>query len=282
MSKRAGATREGMRGHAKTRTLSRGAVLTWVFVVLVSAAVAVLWPRTQPPGAREVAKNEPLAVTSQSPQQAVLPDVAANEPGPAEISPETATKKSKDLVAHGTELLKAGDPKGAISLYQKALAESPKDEDLHFNLGVAYARSGAVTNAEAEYREALRLLPDYPEAHNNLGNLLLNTGRMQEAEEHLTEAVKLMPEYAVAQNSLGVLRQKQHRANDALECFEKAVRSDTNYWQAQFNLGNAYFLQGQKEKAVAAFKEVLRVNPSYPPAERALAKATGQSPKQDH
>ena len=117
---------------------------------------------------------------------------------------------------------------------------TPEDEDLHYNLGIAYGRSGDITNAEHHYREALRLLPDYPEVHNNLGNLLLHAGRLGEAEEQFTEAIKLMPELSTAHNNLGIVRQSQNRMPEAITCFRKAVQYNTNYWQAHFNLAHRF------------------------------------------
>jgi Flp pilus assembly protein TadD len=258
-----------------TRHVGLRAFLALSTALGITILAVVLWPGKPSPEVTDTATNRMPIPT---PQEAgvVQEPTATPASAPAEAVPVKAEDSSTELVAQGTELLKAGDLKGAIALYQKALTNAPDDEDLHFNLGVAYARSGSLTNAEAHYREALRLLPDYPEAQNNLGNLLLNSGRMQEAEPHLAKAVESMPEYAVAQNSLGVLRQKQSRTNEALACFEAAARLDTNYWQARFNLGNAYLLHGESAKAAEEFKEVLRVNPAYPPAKRGLEKATLQ------
>ena len=180
------------------------------------------------------------------------------------------------LSSRASALLAAGDPKGAVRLLEEALRLTPADEDLHYNLGIAYARSGDTTNAELHYREALRLLPDYPEVHNNLGNLLLHAGRLGEAEEQFTEAIKLMPELATAHNSLGIVRQSQHRLPDAIACFRKAIEYNTNYWQAHFNLAVASVSQGTKDEGLRELQTVLRLNPGYTPAQSALDKLSAQ------
>ncbi len=177
-----------------------------------------------------------------------------------------------DLAARANALLAAGDAKSAVRLFNEALRLTPEDEDLHYNLGIAYGRSGDSTNAEHQYREALRLLPDYPEVHNNLGNLLLHAGRLGEAEEQFSEAIKLMPELATAHNSLGIVRQSQHRLPDAIVCFRKAVEYETNYWQAHFNLAIASLSQGSKDEGFQELQTVLRLNPGYEPAQSALDK----------
>jgi type IV pilus biogenesis/stability protein PilW len=177
------------------------------------------------------------------------------------------------LNQQANQLMTAGDVQGAIRSYEKALVFTPEDEDLHYNLGIAYAKAGDFTKAEQHYRVALRLLPDYAEVHNNFGNLLLRAGRWDEAAEHLNEAIKLQPEYAAAYNNLGIVRQRQKRLEEATANFEKAVAYDSNYLEAHFNLASASLLAGNRDKAVAEFQQVLRLDPTFEPAQRGLAKA---------
>ena len=187
---------------------------------------------------------------------------------------------ASELAARANALLAAGDAKGAVRLLEDALRLTPDDEDLHYNLGIAYARSGDITNAEHHYREALRLLPDYPEVHNNLGNLLMRAGRLGAAEAQFIEAIKLMPDLSTAHNSLGIVRQSQKRMPEAIACFRKAVELSTNYWQAHFNLAIASLTQGSKEEGVRELQTVLRLKPGYEPAQRALDKILANPPRQ--
>ena len=257
-------------------------------IALVSGAIYLLtrpWPQRSPP-----VGNSPTGPSANL-------AAGANSNRPAGLAPESAEggsnleaitvgqQKNREATALATRanaLLLAGDPKGAARLLEEALRLSPADEDLHYNIGIAYSRSGAITNAELHYREALRLLPDYPEVHNNLGNLLLHAGRLGEAEEQFTEAIKLMPELSTAHNSLGIVRQNQHRLPDAIACFRKAVEYNTNYWQAHFNLAIASLSQGSKEVGLQELQTVLRLNPGYKPAQSALdrirAQTLGQGP----
>jgi Tfp pilus assembly protein PilF len=254
-----------------TRPARRFGHLLWIPAVIGILAAAA-WkqfgpPRAEGPTASAQANRAPLSGSSVS------------APAATNLS-ATATEKQKDSAAtmlntKANNLLRAGDNAGAIQAYKEAIALTPNDEDLHFNLGIAYSRNNDVTNAEHEYEEALRLLPDYPEVHNNLGNLLMRVGRPSEAEEHFLEALKEMPEYSQAHNNLGILRERQSRREEALHCFQKAVKYDTNFWEAHFNLGNSYLHLKDPEKAIAEFRETLRINPSFEAAQKALAKAMG-------
>jgi Flp pilus assembly protein TadD len=257
-------------------------------IALVSGAT-YFFTRPETPGSapkgesptRRPANLAAVAITDRPAGIAPQPAAGGSNEDPI-IAGRQKDAAATDLATRANALLAAGDAKSAVRLFDEALRLTPGDEDLHYNLGIAYARSGDSTNAELQYREALRLLPDYPEVHNNLGNLLLHAGRLGEAEEQFTEAIKLMPELSSAHNSLGIVRQNQHRLPDAIACFRKAVEYNTNYWQAHFNLAIASLTQGSKEEGFQELQTVLRLNPGYEPAQSALdrirAQTLGQGP----
>jgi Tfp pilus assembly protein PilF len=224
------------------------------------------------------------------------PDRHTNSPGPALLDPRAGIGgletfpgstnrpgavlsrdkegRADDLNNQGTRSLDAGDPKQAIPIFQQALALTPDNEAIHFNLGVAFTKAGDLTSAEHEYKEALRLVPDYPEAHNNYGNLLGRLGRLTEAEAELTEAVNDMPESAQHNNSLGVVLQRLNKTNEALLSFQKAVQCDTNFLEAHFNLAQSYLARKEREKGIAELRQALRIKPGFEPALRAMSRAT--------
>ena len=224
----------------------------------------------------------PIALPARAPSNSPLGIVVESAGSSSNWDVITAGRQkggaASELAARANALLAAGDAKGAVRLLEDALRLTPDDEDLHYNLGIAYARSGDITNAEHHYREALRLLPDYPEVHNNLGNLLMRAGRLGEAEAQFIEAIKLMPDLSTAHNSLGIVRQSQRRMPEAIACFRKAVELSTNYWQAHFNLAMASISQGAKEDGRQELEAVLRLNPGYPPARSALDRLLTQPP----
>ena len=255
--------------------LKAGAVLTGLALLVI---IALLWRPSSP--SQTAMDNTQLVATSKV-QMATADSRISSAP---EVTSQPGTNSPKpeqvavELNQRATKLLDEGDPQGAIALYQKALALTPEDEDLHYNLGIAYAKSGDLRKAEEHYREALRILPDYAEVHNNLGNLLLRSGRLTEAEEQFTEALQLQPEYAAAHNNLGIVRQQQKRMADATACFQKAVQCDTNYMEAHFNLASAYLVEGKQDKAIPELQEALRIKPDFAPAQQALARATTAGP----
>ena len=75
-------------------------------------------------------------------------------------------------VRHG-----AGDARGAIAGYRRAIALDPGYAEAYCNMGVDLYDLGGIEPALAAYQVALALRPDFLEAHNNLGNALLRQGR---------------------------------------------------------------------------------------------------------
>jgi Tfp pilus assembly protein PilF len=247
-------------------------------VALISAVIYTSTrPRTQgsfPEGQRPVVPLTTLPAGAESNRAASLAteSAASNSNWDAIATGLRNDQAAAELATRANASLAAGDPKGAIRALEEALRLTPGDEDLHYNLGIAYGQRGDLTNAEHHYREALRLLPDYPEVHNNLGNLLLRAGRLDEAEELFNEAIAQLPELSSAHNNLGIVHQKRKRLPEAIASFRKAIEYHTNYWQAHFNLAMACLAQGSKEEGLRELETVLRLNPGYAPAQSALEK----------
>lgn len=174
-------------------------------------------------------------------------------------------------VNRGSELLTQGKTEEALVILKEALQLNPDDEDVHYNLGLAYARLGKSEEAIGQYREALRIFPDYVEAHNNLGNLFARLGRNGEAIPHLEAAIKIMPDYASAHNNLGTALQRIGRTNEAYAAFKKAVEYKPDYWEAHLNIGGSALERGQLDEARTAFETVLRLRADFEPAKMGLA-----------
>lgn len=250
------------------------ALISGAIYFLARQATRVSSPDGQPSAGLPTA--QPAGVESNRPGGLAVESAASGSNWDAINAGQQKNRAAADLTARANALLASGDPKSAVRVLEEALRLGPNDEDLHYNLGIAYGRSGDITNAEYHYREALRLLPDYPEVHNNLGNLLLHAGRLGEAEAEFAEAIKLMPDLATAHNNLGIVRQRQDRLPEAISCFRKAVQYNTNYWQAHFNLATASVSQGATDEGRRELQTVLRLNPGYAPAQAALDKLLAQ------
>jgi tetratricopeptide (TPR) repeat protein len=183
----------------------------------------------------------------------------------------------KTLVNRGNALLEEGKPEQALQLLSEALQMNPADEDVHYDLGLTFARLGKLENARQHYEEALRLYPQYVEAHNNLGNLLMRQGRSAEAIEHFETAIKIMPDYASAHNNLGTALQRSGLTNEALLHFEQAAKINPDYWEAHFNVATSCLAAGKLSEAGGELKTVLRLKPDFQPAKEILAEVQSRA-----
>ncbi len=99
------------------------------------------------------------------------------------------------------------------------MAEAPERPEfrqflggIHLNLGIVYARTGRLREAETAYGEAIRIqqplvtafpeLPDFrwklARSHGSLGALLFDTGRPEEAERAHGDALVIQRQLADA------------------------------------------------------------------------------------
>jgi len=195
---------------------------------------------------------------------------------PAKARNEESQEAVVSKINRANELLTQGKPAEAVQVLTEAMQLSPNDEDVHYNLGLAYTRLGKLDEAIRQYNEALRIFPNYAEAHNNLGNVLMRAGRTEEATAQFESAVKVMPDYASAHNNLGTALQRAGRTNEALLQFQQAAKLMPEYWEAHFNVATSCLQAGKLDEARTELQTVLRLRPDFEPAKAALAEVEGQ------
>lgn len=177
------------------------------------------------------------------------------------------------LVTEGNQLLARGDHAAAVERYEAAVAISPGQEDLHYNLAIGLAKSGRVDEAKKQYEEALRIYPEYAEAHNNLGNLLMNENQLEQAINRFREAITHMPENASFHNNLGTAFGRQGKPAEAIPEFEQAIQLSPAYVEARVNLANAYLATDRVDEAILQLNEALRLQPDFKPALQVMQRA---------
>ncbi|MGH9559253.1 MAG: tetratricopeptide repeat protein, partial [Bryobacteraceae bacterium] len=101
--------------------------------------------------------------------------------------------QTTDYQADGLKALDARQYQAAAELFQKAVADQPKDYAAHFHLALAYSLIAKDTEAIPEYRTTLELKPGLYEAELNLGICLLRTKDAAGAESMLKSASAQKP-----------------------------------------------------------------------------------------
>jgi tetratricopeptide (TPR) repeat protein len=177
------------------------------------------------------------------------------------------------LTTEGNQFLSQGDYAEAVKKFEQAVAISPDQEDLHYNLAIALAGLGKTAEAKKHYEEALRIFPEYAEAHNNLGNLLMNESKLEEAIGRFREAIKYSPENASFHNNLGSAFGRRGKVAEAIGEFEEAIKRSPTYVEARVNLANAFLSTGRVEDAIGQLDEALRLKPGFTPALQTMQRA---------
>ncbi len=108
----------------------------------------------------------------------------------------------RGLMIYGLTRMDAGDLRGALALYTRALTYTPAYPTLEINLGVVNSLLAAQepaqsptlqAAAEQHFRRALALAPTDDTTHAFYGRWLLAQGRIPEATRQLETAVRLNP-----------------------------------------------------------------------------------------
>ena len=117
-------------------------------------------------------------------------------PVPAESAEETVEPEEAepDYLGLAEGHRQAREYLQAISAYQLALIEDPRNSVAWFGLGLSQYEAGQVQEAIGSYREALKNDPDLWEAEMNLGVIWFNRKNPGQALVHFERAQALSPE----------------------------------------------------------------------------------------
>ena len=114
---------------------------------------------------------------------------------------------SNDL---GTELMEAGDPRGAMTLYLQVLARKPDYWLANYNLGYAYYKTGKFRDAEAFLRHAISINAADSDEFMYLGLSVWRQGRVDEAAQWVERAIGIRPTGQGYHYVLGMIRRDQN------------------------------------------------------------------------
>ena len=109
----------------------------------------------------------------------------------------------------GISLRQQGKWQEAIEEYRKALKVAPDDENLYYNMGMAYAEGKMFREARQSMVQALRLNGQLPRVSAsiayNIGVVFLQSGARDQARNCLEIALELKPDMEVARAALSKL-----------------------------------------------------------------------------
>ena len=159
----------------------------------------------------------------------------------------------------------------AITVDQRALKLDPNDSSLLLNLGLAYMKQEAYSQAQPFFERLDAAQPGTPRAALLLATcLVLGDAPQQGITLLTTRKLDLADPTALYLEAVGYARLNQMDAAQAI--FKRLLDNSDTRAQADFLIGQALHDGHRLEDAAVSFEDTLKLNPSFPGAHRELGK----------
>jgi len=167
--------------------------------------------------------------------------------------------------------IQVGYWKNNVTLYTRALEVTGRNFSASMNLGSALAKQQHATKAIRCFHEALKSGHPRPEqVHSNLGLAYASVGDKEKALQHYQAAVQVNPHDAEAYINLGLFWLHEKNFEESLAQSFRALEIKRESEKAHNTIGVAYLHQGNRKEAAKHFREALRIHPGYIAAEKNL------------
>lgn len=127
--------------------------------------------------------------------------------------------------------------------------------------GLAAARAGNVSEAEALFTQAITLRPLFYQAYFSRSLIRAERGDLHGALSDLEATAGLSPEFRGVLVQKGLIHERLGHTEEALEAFTLATRADSLDPLAHYHLGRALETDKRYSEAHACYQEALRLKP---------------------
>ena len=135
-------------------------------------------------------------------------------------------ERAQSLLAEGSNAWDRGNRLQAEKLFRQVVQEFPNRPEGYNKVGVIFAETGQLQEAEQYFLMALTQDRSYAPALTNLGNILLERGQTDEAIQHYLLALQSDPDYPAAHRNLGVAYRRQGKYNSYVTHFKRSQKLD--------------------------------------------------------
>lgn len=175
------------------------------------------------------------------------------------LAPDSA--RMQQLIAE--QLINAGDLKGAIEHYRKAIAIDPRLPGMHFELAESILESSndasAQAAAEQELEAAVKADGDNAKVECTFGRIALMRSKDDEAYAHYHNAYELNPNDSEAQLGLAAVLVDQDKPQEALQYLRSAVQADPMNANAHYRLArvcHTLHLTEEEQKEIKLYQDL--------------------------
>jgi Tfp pilus assembly protein PilF len=179
--------------------------------------------------------------------------------------------QATDFQAEGIKALDARQYPAAVELFEKAVAQDPKDYAAHFHLALAYSMAGKDAEAIRAYKSTLELKPGLYEAELNLGICLVRAKDPGAAVPYLKSAATQKPAEVRPAFSLAQALLDSHQFPEAEAQFNAVLAMGTPTATAELGLAQSMARQGRVADADPHYRKAAALDPSYKDALLELA-----------
>ena len=191
-------------------------------------------------------------------------DIYSNNPLFKEV-PKTALDKFKKA----EDKLHTNDAKGAISLFDEAIAEYANFAPAYYERGSAYLKTNDLDKALESFVKAIQINPAYVEAKYSYGYAEYLKNNFEVAAAVFDDVLKQkdMPE---AHLYLGISLVKLRNVDASVAHFKAAVaaKDDESMALAHRYLGGIYMQKKQNAEAAAELEKYVKLVPKAPDADK--------------
>lgn len=180
------------------------------------------------------------------------------------------------MVQEGMALVKAGNPLGAVVLFNSALEKDPNYVEARYQLGLAYLKGGKLDRAEKELQKVRLQDPGNGEVILDMASLYLSMQKIDEAEEELRQYLDKQPKSSRSQEYLGRVTAVRGDLPAAEQLFKEAAELDAGNAEARLALAQLYLQLGWSDQAQAELASVIKAFPDRKAAYFMVASLEGR------
>lgn len=170
-------------------------------------------------------------------------------------------KDSNLFVLRGNVWAVRGDSQKAVDDYSMALRLGEKDADILLRRGVFYANLEKYDEAIQDYNQAAEMGVDDPALRINRAAAFMANDQIDPAIEDYTSVIEADPSHVDALIQRGIAYRATNQWEFAVQDFARAAKLAPTSLAALGHLGFAHYRLGQHDQAIQAFAAVIELSP---------------------